>query len=132
MITTIYAGLLALLYVALTVYVIEGRYKYKIGLGDGGNPAMSRRIRIHGNFAEYVPLGVLLLFLVDYVQTTPFLVHVLGLMLLIGRIFHLWGICRSDRISLGRTAGMILTILMIIFCAIILIWKFIALRLAGF
>jgi uncharacterized membrane protein YecN with MAPEG domain len=132
MITIIYAGLLALLYVCLTFYVIHGRYKYKVGIGDGGNPAMARRVRIHGNFAEYVPIGLLLLFLVDYSQTSPLFVHSLGLMLLIGRLLHVWGLCCSERTSFGRLAGMILTVIMIVICAIILIWKFIALRLTGF
>jgi uncharacterized membrane protein YecN with MAPEG domain len=132
MITTIYAGLLATFYVALAFYVIHGRYKYQVGIGDGGNPAMARRVRIHGNFVEYVPLGLLLLFLVDYAQTSPMVVHVLGIMLLIGRILHAWGLHGSDKTSFGRMAGMTLTLTMILVCAVILIWKFIALRLTGF
>lgn len=132
MITTLYAGLLALLCVGLVAYVIQGRYKYRIGLGDGGNPALARRIRIHGNFVEYVPFALLLLFMVDYAQTSPMIVHCLGLMLLLGRILHAWGLCCSETTSFGRMSGMILTLLVIIACAVILIWHFIALRLTGF
>jgi uncharacterized membrane protein YecN with MAPEG domain len=29
----------------------------KTDLGDGDNPLMFRRIRAHGNFVEYVPMG---------------------------------------------------------------------------
>ena len=132
MITTLYAALLALLYVGLVVYVILGRYKYRVGLGDGGNPALIRRIRIHGNFAETVPFALLLLFMVDYAQTSPMVVHFLGMLLVIGRVLHAWGLCCSETTSFGRAAGMILTILVIVVCAVILIWKFIALRLIGF
>lgn len=131
MITTLYAGLLALLYVGLSAYVIRGRYKYRTALGDGGNPALARRIRIHANFAEYVPLALLLLFLVDYSRTSPIIVHWLGIMLVLGRVLHVWGLCCSESTSFGRFAGMILTFLVLIVCAVILIWNFIALRLTG-
>lgn len=132
MITTLYAGLLAILYIALAACVIRGRYKYRIGLGDGGNEDMVRRIRIHGNFAEYVPFALLLLFLVDDAQTSPVIVHILGLMLLIGRLLHAWGVSSSSGVSKGRFIGMVLTMVMIIVCAVILLWKFFALRVFGF
>lgn len=132
MITTLYAGLLAILYIALAACVIRGRYKYRIGLGDGGNEDMVRRIRIHGNFAEYVPFALLLLFLVDDAQTSPVIVHILGLMLLIGRLLHAWGVSSSSGVSKGRFIGMVLTMVMIIACAVILLWKFFALRVFGF
>ena len=132
MITTLYAALLAILYLCLTAYVIQGRYKYRVGLGDGGNPALARRIRIHGNFVEYAPFGLLLLFFLDDAQTSPLIVHILGLMLLLGRILHPWGISCSETTSFGRAAGMILTILMIAIAAILLLWKYIALRVIGF
>lgn len=132
MITTLYAGLLAILYIALAACVIRGRYKYRIGLGDGGNEDMVRRIRIHANFAEYVPFALILLFLVDNAQTSPVIVHILGLMLLIGRLLHAWGVSSSSGVSKGRFLGMVLTMVMIIVCAVILLWKFFALRVFGF
>lgn len=132
MITTLYAGLLAIMYLALTAHVIAGRYKHRVGLGDGGNADLARRMRMHGNFAEFVPFALLLLFLVDEARTQSAIVHGLGIMLLIGRAAHIWGLHTSESASAGRMAGMILTILMIAFCAAILLWNFFALRLTGF
>ncbi len=117
MITALYAGILAIFYVALTAFVVQGRYAYKVGLGDGGVPALTQRIRIHGNFAEYVPFGLMLLFLVDYAGYSAWLVHLLGIMLVTGRIAHAWGVYCSPVASPGRLAGMILTILMFIIAA---------------
>ena len=37
------------------------RNRHKIGIGDGGDKALARKIRVHGNFVEYVPLGLLLM-----------------------------------------------------------------------
>lgn len=130
MITIIYAGILGLIYVVLSLYVAMGRYKYRMAFGDGGNADMNRRIRMHGNFAEYVPFGLLLLYLVDMCQYAGWLVHLLGLALLIGRIFHLIALKRS--IIRLRMIGMILTLLMLLISSILLIWHFIALQMTGF
>ncbi len=132
MITTLYAGLLAILYICLSFYVIHGRYSFKVGIGNGGNPALARRVRVHGNFAEYVPFALLLLFLVDYSRTSPVIVHVLGIMLLAARLLHAFGLSKSEGVSAGRFGGTVLTQVMIAACAVILLWNFLALRLTGF
>ena len=60
-VTPIFAGGLTLLYVYLAVRVITTRRTVRIGLGDGGDAEMLRCIRVHANFAEYVPIGLLLM-----------------------------------------------------------------------
>ena len=131
MITALYAGLLAILYAGLTLYVALGRFKYKVGLGDGGVPALTQRIRMHANFSEYVPFALFLIFLVDYSEYSPIIVHVLGILLIIARILHPWGIMTSPNASFGRMAGTMLTQLVMLACAILLIWKFLVLRMTG-
>ena len=64
-ITAATAAVLAVLQVLLMLYAARGRGQYRVGLGDGGNPAMLRRIRMHGNLAENVPLFLILLLLVE-------------------------------------------------------------------
>lgn len=132
MITTLYAALLAILYLFLTAVVIRSRYRFKVGIGDGGNEILARRIRVHGNFIEYVPLALLLLFFVDDGGASPELAHLLGAMLLAGRILHAIGLSGSAYISSGRMLGMILTFAMMAICAVILIWRYVALALIGF
>ena len=56
-----YAALLALFFVALSIRTLRLRRELRIAVGDGGNPAMLRAMRVHANFAEYVPLGLILL-----------------------------------------------------------------------
>lgn len=132
MITIVYAGVLAILYACLTGYVAAGRYKYRVGLGNGGNPELTQRVRMHGNFAEHVPFALLLIFLVDYSQYAPVIVHALGIVLVIARVLHIWGIHTSAGASVGRFGGTVLTILIYCVCAVLLIWKFMALRVTGF
>lgn len=131
MITTLYAAILAIIYAVLTARVAAGRYKYRVGLGDGGVPELTQRIRVHGNFAEHVPFALLLVFLVDYSRYDPVIVHILGIMLVAGRVLHFIGITATPNASVGRFLGTALTLLIYIVCAVLLLWKFFALRVTG-
>ena len=96
------AGLLGLLAVSLTVSVGRLRMQKKIYLGDGGDPAMLAAIRAHGNFMEYVPLCLALIYFAsDYYGYWP--VAVASLVLLISRVLHAGGLLGF--IPLGRTIG---------------------------
>ena len=55
----------SLLFVVLSFRVIAGRRASSTALGDGSNPDLFRRIRVHSNFAEYVPLALILLGLAE-------------------------------------------------------------------
>lgn len=116
MLTTIpiYAGLLGLLYIVLSGRVIGGRGKYRLGVGDGGNPDMVLRMRAHGNFAEYTPLALVLIAMLELSAVPALAIHGLGACLLVGRLLHAWGLSRSEGTSVGRFAGMILTFAAII------------------
>ena len=96
------AGLLGLLAVSLTISVGRLRMQKKIYLGDGGDPAMLSAIRAHGNFMEYVPLCLALIYFAsDYYGYWP--VAIASLVLLISRVLHAGGLL--GLIPLGRTLG---------------------------
>ncbi len=96
------AGLLGLLAVSLTVSVGRLRMQKKIWLGDGGDPEMLAAIRAHGNFIEYVPLSLALIYFAsDYYGYWP--VAITSLVLLISRVLHAGGLL--GLIPLGRMIG---------------------------
>ena len=96
------AGLLGLLAVSLTVSVGRLRMQKKIYLGDGSDPEMLTAIRAHGNFMEYVPLCLALIYFAsDYYGYWP--VAIIPLALLISRVLHAGGLLGF--IPLGRTMG---------------------------
>lgn len=130
MITILYAGILGLLYMGLSFAVVKGRIGNRLAFGDGGNPDMIRRIRAHGNFAEYVPFALLLIFLVDQSQFQPLIVHLLGIVLVIARILHVAGIYKE--IFRLRVTGMVLTMLVFIVASIILLIHFAVIVSTGF
>jgi uncharacterized protein len=59
--TLITAGLLGLVFMALTIRVVGRRVSGKIMIGDGGDSQMLERIRAHANFTEHVPLSLILM-----------------------------------------------------------------------
>ncbi len=113
--TLITAGLLALLLLFLSGYVIAGRVKFKINLGDGGNEQMRQRIRAQANFVEYVPMALILVMLVESASIGPdWLPGAMGATLVVARIWHAQGLLSSSAVSAGRFMGTNLTGLVIL------------------
>jgi uncharacterized membrane protein YecN with MAPEG domain len=112
-IVPIYASLLAVLYLFLSIRVIRMRVANRIGLGDGRSPTLQRAIRVHANFSEYVPLALILILFVEMQHSLPALVHGLCLSLLIGRLIHSYAVSQEQENVRLRVAGMVLTFLTI-------------------
>ena len=121
MVTTLYAGILGLMYIGLAFYTIAGRWKYRINLGHGNIDDMEKRIRIHGNFAEYVPMALLLMLFAEVEGEAEITIHVLGVLLILGRLLHPFGILFRFGPSLGRTGGMVLTVMVLMAASILCI-----------
>jgi uncharacterized protein len=112
------AGLLGLLAVSLTVSVGRMRVHKKIYLGDGGDQELLAAIRAHGNFMEYVPLClVLIYFASDFYSYGP--TAALSVALLLARVLHAGGMLGF--IPLGRAIGATgTTILLVVVSALII------------
>ncbi len=109
MITLLYAGLLGLWFLILSLRVIKGRSK--VALGDGGDPAMLRLMRGHANFAEYTPLILVLMALLETEGLGAIWLHLLGGGLLLGRLLHGYAFLFSEHFPPGRFWGTVLTLL---------------------
>lgn len=120
-ITPLYAGLLAMLLVALSVHTIRERRRAQAALGDRGAPRLKRAVRAHGNFTEYVPLSVLMLLMIELTQHPLWLLHALGLGLLIGRASHAFGITRAEENFRWRIFGMVMTFGVLLISAALLL-----------
>lgn len=126
-VTPLYAGLLALFYFVLSLRVIKRRRGANVSLGDGGDQELQRRMRGHGNFAEYAPFGLLLIALLEIGGTTPFwLLHLLGLTLVVARVLHGIALSYTEQWFPGRFYGMILTFLVLVVAGVLNLWRGIA------
>jgi len=109
-VTLLYTGALVLWFLVLSIRVVQGRVgPGSPSLGDGGDPMMLRRIRAHANFAEYVPLILLMMGLLELSGEPKWAIHVLGAMLLVGRLLHGYAFSFTKEFPFGRTAGAVLT-----------------------
>ncbi|WP_158285766.1 MAPEG family protein [Pseudohoeflea suaedae] len=87
-ITTILASIAAIALVALSVSVSLARMKAGVNLGMGDDPYLMRRIRIQGNFIEYVPLAVVVCGLAEFRGAGDAWLLAIAALLVIGRISH--------------------------------------------
>jgi len=117
-ITALYAGVLAILIVVLASRVVRVRQTTSIGLGDGSNEVLLRRIRIHGNAVENIPIGLLVMLTLEINGASAILLHGLGLSLTLGRLAHAQGLSGSPGASAGRVAGTTLSWLSIVVGAV--------------
>ena len=109
-----YAALLGLVFVALSVRALTLRRTLRVIVGDGGNPQMLRAMRVHANFAEYVPISLLLLYLLELQGAGAAFLHASCLALLAGRLVHAWGVSHVKEDVRFRVVGMTLTIVVIV------------------
>lgn len=108
-ITPVYASILGLLFIMLSLRTIRLRRRYRVALGDNDNAELRRAMRVHANFAEYVPLTLLLVFFVEMDGLPAAWVHALCLALLCGRLLHAWGVSQIRENFRFRVSGMVLT-----------------------
>ena len=121
-VTLLFAALHVLLMLALAVPIARHRHAHKVGLGDGGDKLLARRIRVHGNFTEYVPLALLVLALLEACGLAAAAVWGFGGMLLLGRLLHAAGLSGSSGYSKGRFWGTALTWLSLLLMALAGLW----------
>jgi uncharacterized membrane protein YecN with MAPEG domain len=122
--TGLYAALLGLLFVALSVRTLRLRRTLRIAVGDAGNPKMLRAMRVHSNFAEYIPLALFLIYLSETQGANWLLVHALCLALLIGRLSHSYGVSQLNENYRYRVVGMALTFTPIIVASAYLLFAY--------
>ena len=106
LVTATVASLLTMIFIKLSFAVIGLRRKNKVGLGSGGHDDLERAIRAQGNFAEYVPFGIILIACLELNGAPLWLVAIPGIALFIGRLIHAKGINTPPPDFSKRVMGM--------------------------
>jgi len=91
-VTSIFAGLAALAVSYLGLRVAYYRMRARIAYGDQEDRALRRLVRTHGNFIEYVPIGLIALGLIEMNGTPKWQVWALGTALAVARLAHAAGL----------------------------------------
>jgi len=120
-ITSFYAGVLAMFFGALSVRTLLLRRRLRIGIGDGGNPLLLRATRVHANFAEYVPLCLLLIALCEARGASAIWLHSVLASLAAGRLLHAFGVSQVSEPFGFRVVGVALTLTVLFVSALRLV-----------
>ena len=126
-ITGFYLGILGLLYLVLGLQVSRLRRGHRVVFGDGDNIKLRSAIRAHGNFAEYVPIIVLLVALLEMSGLPAVRLHLLMGGLLVARLLHPLGMYagpRSLQFQICRIGGILLTLLALAAAAVMAVMRF--------
>ena len=121
-ITLLFASLHVLMMLLLLARISVHRHDRKIGLGDGGDAVLARKVRVHGNFIEHAPLALLMLGLLELCGFPAPWIWALGSVLLLGRAMHAAGLSRTAGYSVGRFWGTAMTWLALLLMALAGIW----------
>jgi uncharacterized protein len=119
-VTAAYLAVLALLYAGLSLQVVRLRRKFRVAFGDGGNAELRNAIRAHSHFAEYVPIIVLMVAMLEIAGSPTTRVHMLMGALLIARLLHPLGMYAkplTTQFQIGRVGGMVITTVVMISAA---------------
>ena len=119
------AALLAMFQIVLAALVIRRRSALGIGFLDGGDAALLKRIRAHGNFTETVPLMLLLLLMLELAGLASGWLGALGVAAVLCRGLHAWGLLGASG-RLGRVSGTLLTGFVLgaqALAALLLVWR---------
>lgn len=116
-ITSLYAGLSAIFLVYLSMQVIKKRREKQIRILTASDEELASICRAQGNFIEYTPLFLFLLFLLEnqswhQASWGEWLLYGLGDLFLVGRILHAYSLIFHE-IKTGdvkfRVWGMLIT-----------------------
>ncbi len=122
--TALYAAILGLIYFALSIWVVMGRGQYRVLHGDGGKAPLNRRIRAHANFAEYVPLILVLAALVEAGGGSATRIHALLAPLTVARILHPIGMVAKENSVQQysfRAPGAVITLVVLVAASVMLL-----------
>lgn len=121
-VTPLYAGLLTLWFVILSVRVVNLRRR-GIPFGDKGDIGVIRIVRGQANFAEYVPLALLLMALLEMGRQSIYLLHALGIILVVARVLHGLALSFGFQARTGRIAGAALTFIVLLIEAALCLYQ---------
>jgi uncharacterized protein len=121
--TAPYAASLTLIFVVLTQMVVITRNRTDVPLGDGGHPLLLQAIRRQANFVEMVPITLILLMLAEAGGSAVWLIHSCGVVLVLARLVHPFGIQIARPAHPARIGATVATTLVQLALVVTLLWQ---------
>lgn len=118
----LWIGLNVLLMAILKGAVGRTRARTKVDFGAGENEQMLRMMRVQGNAVEDVPASLIAIGALAFLSAPTMLLHGLGGALFVSRVLHATGLGGKGGASIGRVAGTIGSVLVLLISSISCIW----------
>ncbi|MFC6631997.1 MAPEG family protein [Microbulbifer taiwanensis] len=119
-VTALYAGLCAILIIALAFRVVQFRRSKKVGLGSGQDRDSEIRVRVHANAIEYIPIALVLMLIAELCGLAATWLHLLGGLFVLARLMHAYGLTAGQGgYHPGRFVGTALSWVVILVLAVI-------------
>lgn len=122
-VTLLYGGLTFLLVLFLGLNVSRARGTHKASFGTMPE-VMNREIRAHGNAAEWAPLAIILLLLLELSGVSSLALHLLGGSILLGRVVHGVGALIPKRNPLTTAGATMNYLVTLVLCVWVLVQHF--------
>ena len=124
-ITLTIAAAAAVLHIWLAGRVSQLRRGFRISIGDGGNEALHRRIRAHGNYIENMPLVLILLALLELAGGDPRILWGGAIIFIVARLLHAFGMDRDppSKLRMFGMMGSILSLLILAGYAVFMLYR---------
>lgn len=119
-ITPLYAAFFGVMFVMLSWRVTSLRARFEGSSkmhSNAGHNDLTAAVRAQGNFVEYIPLSLLLMWMLETMQVNHLVIHGLGILLIVARLMHLHGLHEPSGDGITRRIGTRLTWVQIILSA---------------
>jgi uncharacterized membrane protein YecN with MAPEG domain len=111
-VTAFVAAVCALLLLITAIDTVRQRLRVQAAFGDHGDAKLISASRSHGNLAEYAPITILLLGLLESARANHMALMIIGAVFLIGRVAHIIGLytpSKPGKAPIGRQIGVVAT-----------------------
>ncbi len=104
-VTILYAGIFGLLLLVLSLNIFREYIRLAINSQSRNEELWRRAERAQHSFVEFVPMCLLLMFLIEVHGAPTPVLHSLGIMLLIARVLHAYGVGKDSAANVMRIIG---------------------------
>lgn len=123
-VSAVFAAVLGLLLVVLSLLVSRFRLKYRKGMGVTDDRDFEAAVRAQANLVEYAPMGLIMLAIAELNGVASGLIYWTGMAFVVGRILHAFGMINGrGGPHMARLTGALLTWLGIVVMAVLLLWN---------
>ena len=131
-VTAFVAAVCALLLLITAIDTVRQRLRVKAAFGDHGDAKLISASRAHGNLAEYAPITIILLGLLETVRANHMALMILGAIFLVGRVAHIVGLytpSEPGKAPLGRQIGVLATFGTLLVLSLWTLWMLVTVNL---